>query len=88
MKNVLISSETSVPTRATQRHITEDGILYSHRRQNLRSYKAFIGCILQRRNIVPPVRYDWVYYISKDGILHSHRRENLKSYIALTCRAL
>jgi hypothetical protein len=32
------SSETSVHTRTTRRHIPEDGILHSHRRENLRSY--------------------------------------------------
>jgi hypothetical protein len=34
------SSETSVHTRAARRHIRKDGILYSHRRENLRSYKV------------------------------------------------
>jgi hypothetical protein len=33
------SSETSVHTRSTQRHIPENGILHSHRRENLKSYK-------------------------------------------------
>jgi hypothetical protein len=33
------SSETSVHTRSTRRHIPENGILYSHRRENLKSYK-------------------------------------------------
>jgi hypothetical protein len=32
------SSETSVLTRATRRHIQEDGLLHSHRRENLNSY--------------------------------------------------
>jgi hypothetical protein len=35
------SSETSVHTRSTRRHIPEGGILYSHRRENLKSYIIF-----------------------------------------------
>jgi hypothetical protein len=34
------SSETSVPTTAKRNNIPEDGILHSHRRENLKSYKA------------------------------------------------
>jgi hypothetical protein len=33
----ICSSETSVHTRSTRRHIPEDGILHSHRRENLKS---------------------------------------------------
>jgi hypothetical protein len=33
------SSESSVLTRATRRHIPGDGILHSHRRENIKSYK-------------------------------------------------
>jgi hypothetical protein len=33
-------SETSVYTRYTRRHIQEDGILHSHRCENLKSYKV------------------------------------------------
>jgi hypothetical protein len=32
------SSETSVSTTATSRHIPEDGILHIHRRENLKTY--------------------------------------------------
>jgi hypothetical protein len=33
---------TSVNTRSTRRHIPEDGILYSHRRENLKSYNKYL----------------------------------------------
>jgi hypothetical protein len=39
MMEVLRSSETSVLTRATWRNAPENDILYSHHRENLRSYK-------------------------------------------------
>jgi hypothetical protein len=32
------SSEKSVHTKSTRRHIPEEGILHSHRRENLKSY--------------------------------------------------
>jgi hypothetical protein len=38
MTKAIQSSETSVLTRATRRHIAEDGILHSHRRENIKSY--------------------------------------------------
>jgi hypothetical protein len=37
------SSETSVHTRPTRRHIPEDGFLYSHRCGNLKSYIEFFN---------------------------------------------
>jgi hypothetical protein len=43
MMEAIYSSEMSVLTRATRRKIAEDGILHSHRRENLKSYIALTG---------------------------------------------
>jgi hypothetical protein len=46
MMEALSSSETTVPTRATQCNIPEDDILHSHCRENLKSYIALTGWTL------------------------------------------
>jgi hypothetical protein len=65
-------------------YIPQDGILHSHRREQLKYYIALTGCALYRRRNVSPVKYELGFYIPEDGIRHSHRREQLKSYIELT----
>jgi hypothetical protein len=85
MLEAISSSETSVLTRATQRHIPGDGILHSHRRENFKSYIALTGCALYRRRNVSPMRYELDSYIPEDGILHSHLLEDLNSY---NCRSV
>jgi hypothetical protein len=46
MMKAIRSSETSDVTRATSRDIPEDGILHSHRRENLKSYRDKIVPVL------------------------------------------
>jgi hypothetical protein len=43
MTEATLSSEMCVPRRATSRNISENGILRSHRRENLKSYIALTG---------------------------------------------
>jgi hypothetical protein len=42
--------KTSVHTRSTRRHIPEDGILHSHRREKLESYKIGIDWYVANRS--------------------------------------
>jgi hypothetical protein len=88
MMEALSSSETLVLTRATRSNITEDAILYSHLRENLKFYSVVpsspILVILmiealgssETSVLTRATRRN----ISEEGILHSHRRESPKSY--------
>jgi hypothetical protein len=46
MMEAILSSETSVITRATRFNISEDGILHSHLRENLKYYIDLSGWAL------------------------------------------
>jgi hypothetical protein len=46
MMEVTFSPETSVFTRAIRRHIPEDDVLHSHRRENLKFCRALTGWTL------------------------------------------
>jgi hypothetical protein len=50
-------------------YISEDGILHSHPRENLKSYIALTGWTLERRRNVSPEKYELGFYIPEDGIL-------------------
>jgi hypothetical protein len=47
-------SYTSVLTRATRRHVTDDGILHSHRHENVRSYilASFFSGAINRQMVI------------------------------------
>jgi hypothetical protein len=83
MVEAIRSSDTSVPTGATQRNVPEYGILHSYRRENLKS-NSIKWLNFVARCGMSPVKYELDFYIPEDGIRHGHSRENLKSYIALT----
>jgi hypothetical protein len=46
-------------------YIPEDGILHSHRCENLRSYIALTGRTLYRRRNVSPVKYELGFICQK-----------------------
>jgi hypothetical protein len=81
------SSETYVHTRSTRRHIPEDGILHSHRCENLKSYTVQEMFVTVRILSAHPTRFrgsvTWRRMTELHGVifqqstLHSHRCERM-----------
>jgi hypothetical protein len=65
-------------------YISDDSVLHSPSREDVKSYIALTDWGLYRTHNVSPVRYELGFYISDDSVLHSPSREDVKSYIALT----
>jgi hypothetical protein len=63
MKEAPGSSETSVLTRATQRNISEDTILHSHRRENLKSYIPGFYCRIKPMVLLYELFVDIILFI-------------------------
>jgi hypothetical protein len=61
-------------------YISEEDILHSNHRENLKSHIALTGWARWQRNNVSPVRYKLGFHIPADGILHSHRCKAPKFY--------
>jgi hypothetical protein len=91
----LCSSEMLVHRSSTRCHMPEDGILHSHRCENLKSYVGFLDGEATRWHIwqfllkMEAIRSSETSVhtrstqcnIPDDGILHSDHCENLRSYI-------
>jgi hypothetical protein len=74
------SSEASVLTGIMRRHMPEDGILHSHRRENLKPYRAFLFpsvFFTVRSSLASTEGWDWVHLICWQGVslLHEPRRQ-------------
>jgi hypothetical protein len=81
VKEATQSFEASVLTWSIERHIPEDGVLHSHRRENFKSYIALTGWAVQRKHNVSPVRYELRFYIPENGIFHIYP-SRLLAYLA------
>jgi hypothetical protein len=76
MMDAMLYFETSVLTRATRPNIPEDGVVHSHRRENLKSYKVSSNQLLAIETSF--LTRGKGRHFPEDLIVHSHRREDLE----------
>jgi hypothetical protein len=69
MMEVIHSSETSILRRATSFNISEDGILHSHCRENLKSY--MVQCCLQNSAISGTFNENASFYSNSTAVPRS-----------------
>jgi hypothetical protein len=64
MTEVIRSSEMSILTRTTQRHIPEDDILHGHHCENLRSYRISFCTAedIESNALIVPERLSELYF--------------------------
>jgi hypothetical protein len=67
MMETIRSSETSILTGATWRNTPESGILHSHRRENLKSYRALHIYSNKSSNFWDPMPYNPSYLRGQDS---------------------
>jgi hypothetical protein len=68
--------EASIHIRTTWRHITEDGILNSHRRENLKSYNNRITSVSMPRRCIYNNRRNGVFYGPSSRLYKWYRTES------------
>jgi hypothetical protein len=68
MMEALCSPETSVLTRSMRKNIPEDGILHSHRRENLKSYTWHLFVI-----------YVFIMIVTKQNLIQEKIKSRMNS---------
>jgi hypothetical protein len=74
------SSDTSVHTRTIWRHIPENGILHSHRCENLKSYMTYVIHILCAQQSVDSfcINLVWIMALQNESSVENTVHKSLK----------
>jgi hypothetical protein len=85
MIEAIPSSDTSIITRATRRHIPEDGVVHSHRRKSLKSY--MYGLLISSRGCEDRVHRNRMIYDAASVPMNPVKCDGELSGYQLTRRA-